>query len=83
MNKRIEPTRATVYASEFFATWLRVSMQENGVSCAKLARAIGLERKAILSYLNGQTSPKLEAVAAIFNYFGADRISIPIKNTEG
>ena len=78
MNKRIEPNKATINANKFFAAWLRIAMEKNHISCEKLAKAIGLERKAILSYLNCQTSPKLETVAAIYAYFNCERIFIPI-----
>lgn len=78
MNKRINPTRATRYASEWFAFWLKEQMRINGVTCPELAQAIGLERKAIMRYTNGQASPKLEVLAAIYNYFGKNEIQIPL-----
>ena len=78
MNKSITPTVATVAAADNFADWLKTEMKKSGVSCAQLAHAIGYERKAIISYLAGKTSPRLDTLAAIFSYFGEYRISIEI-----
>ena len=77
-NKSITPTVATVAAAYNFADWLREKMTEKRITCAQLARAIGYERKAIMSYLSGKSSPKLDTLAEIFAYFGENRISIEI-----
>ena len=78
-NKSIKLSSvATVSAADNFADWLREKMTERRVSCVQLAQAIGYERKAILSYLSGKSSPKLDTLAAIFSYFGENRISIEI-----
>lgn len=77
-NKSITPTVATVSAAYNFADWLREKMTEKRITCAQLAHAIGYERKAIISYLAGKTSPRLDTLAAIFSYFGEYRITIEI-----
>ena len=77
-NKSITPTIATVSAADNFADWLRSKMDEKGVTCAQLATALGYERKAIMAYRTCQTSPKLDTLAAIFAYFGENRITIEI-----
>ena len=78
MNKNIAPTVYTIAAADNFADWLRDEMKKNRVSCAQLAKAIGYERKAIIAWTGAKTSPKLDAVAAIFGYFGKKRIEIEI-----
>ena len=77
-NKSITPTVATIAASENFADWLKEQMKKNRVSCDKLARAIGYERKAVLGWTSAKSSPRLDTVAAIFSYFGKYRIEIEI-----
>lgn len=77
-NKNVTPTFQTIRASENFAEWLNKKMRQRGVTCAQLAEAIGCERKAIVSYRTCGTLPRLDAVAAIFAYFGEDEISIPL-----
>ena len=77
-NKSITPTVATVAAAYNFADWLREKMTEKRITCAQLAHAIGYERKTIMSYLAGKSSPRLDTLAAIFSYFGEYRITIEI-----
>lgn len=81
-NKNIPPTYQTIAAADNFADWLTENMTRNRVTCDRLASAIGCERKAIIAYRTAQTSPRLDALAAIFNFFGADRISIPLIKKE-
>lgn len=78
MNKSIAPTVYTIAAADNFADWLRDEMKKNRVSCAQLANLIGYERKAIVAWTGAKTSPRLDAVAALFAYFGKDRIEIEI-----
>ena len=39
---------------------------------------VGLERKSIVKYKLGQSSPKLDVMAAIFAYFGESTIHISL-----
>ena len=78
MNKSVTPTVQTIAAADNFADWLKAEMKKNHVSCVKLGKAIGYERKSILAWSNAKASPKLDAVAAIFAYFGKDSIEIKI-----
>ena len=78
MNKSITPTVATVAAADNFADWLKTEMKKNGVTSVQLAKAIGYERKAVLLWTSAKASPKLDTVAAIFSYFGKNRIEIEI-----
>ena len=77
-NKSILPTVQTIAAADNFAEWLREKMTERHLSAEQVAHAIGYERKAILSYLNCKSSPKLNTIAALFAYFGEYRITIEI-----
>lgn len=65
-NRSILPTIRTVSALQNFSDWLREKLKETKTSETVLAREIGLERKT------------LDVLAAIFAYFGEDRISIEI-----
>ena len=78
MNKSMTPTVQTIAAAENFADWLRTQMRRRGLTCAQLAQAIGYERKAIVAWRVAKTAPRLDAVAALFAYFGKDRIEIEI-----
>lgn len=77
-NRSILPTIRTVSALQNFSDWLREKLSETHTTDTELAEAIGLERKAIIAYANRQRYPKLDVLAAIFAYFGEDRISIEI-----
>lgn len=83
MNKNIEPSGASYMASAWFMEYLQRKLGESGDSYEKLARAVGLERKAILAYVLGNRSPKLEVVAKIMEYYGETSITIPIRNYKG
>lgn len=77
MNKRITPTPATKRAAAWFSDYLTARMRETNTSAPKLAAAIGLNRKSIYGYKDGTTSPKLEIVARVIEYFGdADDIEV-------
>ena len=78
MNKNIEPSGASYMASAWFMEYLQKKLGESGDNYEKLARAVGLERKAILAYALGYRSPKLESVAKIMEYYGETSITIPI-----
>ena len=80
MNKNIEPSGASYISSAWFMEYLQKKLGESGDSYEKLARAVGLERKAILAYVLGYRSPKLEIVAKIMEYYGETSITIPIRN---
>ena len=75
-NKNIPQTIVTIAAADNFAAWLKACMKKEHLSCEKLARNIGYERKSILNYLNGKTSPRLDTVAVLFDYFGRTEITI-------
>lgn len=79
MQKRIEPTGSTINANEWFADYLTEKVNGDKGKAIKLADAIGMERKAIYSYMKGERSPRLEIVAKICAYFGEDEIKIPLK----
>ena len=78
MNKSISPTVHTVNATKNFCTWLTEKMAETNTSETKLAEHVGLERKSICKYKLGQSSPKLDVMAAIFAYFGESTIHISL-----
>ena len=78
-NKRIEQNIITVSAAENFGKWLKESMKKEHLSCERLAKIIGVERKSILNYINGKTSPRLDVVAMLFAYFDENEITIKIK----
>ena len=69
MNHAQTQTRESVAASYWFGNYLREKCLDKGQT-AKLAKAIGLERKQIYKYASGATSPKLDTVAKILAYFG-------------
>ena len=73
MNRVITPTVHTVNATRNFSSWLTEKMAET-----KLAEHVGLERKSIIKYRLGQSSPKLDVMAAIFAYFGESTIHISL-----
>ena len=77
-NRSILPTIRTVSALQNFSDWLREKLKETNTSEMTLAAEIGIERKSIVAYINRQRYPKLDVLAAIFAYFGEDRISIEI-----
>ena len=76
-NKSVQ-TKVTVAASDNFGAWLKASMKKEGISCQKLANAIGLERKTIQNYINNKHSPRLDTLAVLFDYFGRTEISIDL-----
>ena len=78
MNRVITPTVHTVNATKNFSAWLTEKMQETGITDRRLAEHIGLERKSIIKYRLGQSSPKLDVMAAIFAYFGESAIHISL-----
>ena len=79
MNKVTSPSSASVAASLWFAEYLQKKLEEDPGSAPKLARAIGMERKAIYSYALLRRSPKLEIVAKILAFYGENEIRIPLK----
>ena len=83
MNKNITPSGASRMASAWFINYLQRKLGESGDTYEKLAKGVGLERKAILAYIMGYRSPKLEVVAKIMEYYGETSITIPIRNNKG
>lgn len=78
MNRVITPTVHTINATKNFSAWLTEKMAETKTSEAKLAEHVGLERKSIIKYKLGQSSPKLDVMAAIFAYFGETSIHVSL-----
>ena len=78
MNRVITPTVHTVNATRNFSSWLTEKMTETNTSETKLAEHVGLERKSIIKYKLGQSSPKLDVMAAIFAYFGETSIHVSL-----
>lgn len=78
MNKNVEPSTSSIRASLWFAEYLQKKLEEDPRSAPKLARAIGMERKAIYDYALLRRSPKLEIVAKILAYYGEEEIRIPL-----
>lgn len=69
MNHVTTPTPETLRASDWFASYLREKCVDRN-STARLAEAIGMERKQIYKYASGGCSPKLDTVAKILAYYG-------------
>lgn len=69
MNHVTTPTPESLRASEWFASYLREKCVDKN-STARLADAIGMERKQIYKYASGGCSPKLDTVAKILAYYG-------------
>jgi len=69
MNTKPTQTIESVRASGWFATYLREKCVDRSGSI-RLAKAIGMERKQIYKYANGECSPKLDTVAKILAYYG-------------
>lgn len=82
MNHSPTQTIETTQASIAFADWLTDKLAETHTTEEQLARAIGLNRKAIVSFVTLARSPKLEHVVKIFNYFGYTSVYIPFKVKE-
>lgn len=78
MNRVITPTVHTFNATKNFSAWLTEKMAETNTSETKLAEHVGLERKSIIKYRLGQSSPKLDVMAAIFAYFGETSIHVSL-----
>lgn len=78
MNNKATQTVQTIAVADNFADWLRTEMKKHHVSCAQLAQAIGYERKSIVAWMGCKTSPRLDAIAAIFAFFDKRRIEIEI-----
>ena len=77
-NHNIPQTVVTIAAADNFGEWLQERMKAEHITCEKLAQAIGIERKAILNYIHGKTSPRLDTLAVIFDYFGKTSINIEL-----
>ena len=69
MNHVTTPTPESLRASDWFASYLREKCVDKN-STARLADAIGMERKQIYKYASGGCSPKLNTVAKILAYYG-------------
>ena len=52
-------------------------MKQFDVTDASLAQYVGLERKSILKYRNGQSFPKLDLLIMIYDFFEEDAVHIP------
>ena len=79
MQHRIEPSASSENANEWFASYLKEHVKNDRNKAFKLAKAIGMDRKAIYSYYNGERSPRLEVVTKILAYYGETEIRIPLK----
>ena len=77
MNRVITPTVHTVNATKNFSAWLTEKMAETKTSEAKLAEHVGLERKSIIKYKLGQSSPKLDVMVMIYDFFDEDAVYVP------
>ena len=77
MQKNITPNAASINASVYFAEWLQTKVMDKR-EAVKLAKAIGMERKAIYAYAYLERTPKLDVVAKIMNYYGEKEIKIPL-----
>ena len=69
MNHVTTPTPESLRASDWFAGYLREKCVDKNAT-ARLADAIGMERKQIYKYASGGCSPKLDTVAKILAYYG-------------
>lgn len=78
MQKNITPNAASINASAWFAEYLQNKLGENSMNAVKLAKAIGMERKAIYAYAYLERTPKLEVIAKIMHYYGENEIKIPL-----
>lgn len=79
MNRTVTPNYASITASTWFAEYLQRKVLTKRDAC-NLAKAIGMERKAIYAYAYLERTPKLEVVAKIMAYYGEDFIKIPLKD---
>lgn len=77
MNRLTPQTINTVNAATYFGEYLR-SKCISKRKTKELAEAIGIERKSIIAYAQGKTSPKLDIVAKVYAYYGESEIRIPI-----
>ena len=76
-NKCILPTVRTDAALKYFSTWLDQKLKKFDVSEATLAQHVGLERKSISKYRNGQSFPKLDVLVMIYDFFDEDAVYVP------
>ena len=76
-NKCISPTVQTAAALKYFSAWLEQKMKKFDVTDATLAQYVGLERKSILKYRNGQSFPKLDVLVMIYDFFEEDAVYVP------
>ena len=81
MQKNITPNAASINASVYFAEWLQTKVMDKR-EAVKLAKAIGMERKAIYAYAYLERVPKLDVVAKIMHYYGENEIKIPLNGTK-
>lgn len=77
MQKNITPNAASINASAWFAEYLQSKVMDNR-DAVKLAKEIGMERKAIYAYAYLERTPKLDVVAKIMHYYGENEIKIPL-----
>ena len=82
MNHSPTQTTETIQASIAFADWLTDKLAKTHTTEEQLARAIGLNRKAIVAFVTLARSPKLDHIVKIFNYFGYTSVFIPFKEKE-
>ena len=80
-NHCIPPTMRTITALNYFSDWLSLKMEKEGVTCVQLAQYLGVERKLITNIRMKKIYPKLDQIAAIYDYFGEDLIVIPIRES--
>lgn len=67
MQRKADGTWKTEQAT--FPTRLNELMQERGVSQEKLARALGIKRQTVSLYKTGQSSPDVEKLSLIAEFF--------------
>ena len=77
MQKNITPNAASINAAVYFAEWLQTKVMDKR-EAIKLAKAIGMERKAIYAYAYLERTPKLDVVAKIMHYYGENEIKIRV-----
>lgn len=82
MNHSPTQTTETIQASIAFSNWLADKLRDTHTTEEQLANAIGLNRKAIVSFVTLARSPKLDHIVKIFNYFGYTSVYIPFKVKE-
>ena len=72
-------TAESAIASEKFAEWLRTQRIAKKESQELLANSLDVDRKAIMSYESGRSTPRLDVLAKLYAHFGENEIRIPLR----